>query len=61
MFLTQRNAELNAKFRRGLPNFIGITSVPYFIISNKVQVKSSASVELFLQAFNRAALMEAKI
>lgn len=39
----------------------GITSVPFFMINNKVQVKSSASVDLFLQAFNRAALMEAKI
>ncbi len=39
----------------------GITSVPFFIINNQIQVKSSASVDLFLQAFNRAVCMEAKI
>lgn len=38
-----------------------ITSVPFFIINNQVKVQGSASVDLFLQAFNRAALMEAKI
>ncbi|MBD2345752.1 DsbA family oxidoreductase [Anabaena subtropica] len=37
----------------------GITSVPFFIINNKVQVKNSGSVELFLEALNRAAIMEA--
>jgi predicted DsbA family dithiol-disulfide isomerase len=41
--------------------FNGITSVPFFILNNKVQVKGSGSVELFLQALNRAVLMEAKI
>lgn len=39
----------------------GINSVPFFIINNQVKVKGSGSVELFLEAFNRAALMEAKI
>ncbi|BCL36477.1 DsbA family oxidoreductase [Nostoc sp. MS1] len=38
-----------------------INSVPFFIINNKVQVKGSGSVELFLQALNRAVLVEAKI
>ncbi|MBW4689484.1 MAG: DsbA family oxidoreductase [Komarekiella atlantica HA4396-MV6] len=37
---------------------IGITSVPFFIINNKVQVNGSCSVEVFLQALNRAALTE---
>jgi len=41
--------------------FNGITSVPFFIINHQVQVKGSGSVELFLQALNRAVLMEAKI
>jgi predicted DsbA family dithiol-disulfide isomerase len=36
----------------------GITSVPFFIINNKVQVNGSCSVEVFLQALNRAALTE---
>jgi predicted DsbA family dithiol-disulfide isomerase len=39
----------------------GINSVPFFILNNKVQVKGSGSVELFLQALNRAVLVEAKI
>ncbi|MEJ1933051.1 DsbA family oxidoreductase, partial [Nostoc sp. NIES-2111] len=39
----------------------GINSVPFFIINNKVQVKGSGSVELFLQALNRAVLVEATI
>ncbi|MBD6616805.1 DsbA family oxidoreductase [Komarekiella sp. 'clone 1'] len=37
---------------------IGITSVPFFIINNQVQVNGSGSVEVFLQALNRAALTE---
>ncbi|NDJ20696.1 DsbA family oxidoreductase [Nostoc sp. B(2019)] len=36
----------------------GITSVPFFIINNQVQVNGSCSVEVFLQALNRAALTE---
>ncbi|MBD2500159.1 DsbA family oxidoreductase [Anabaena azotica] len=39
----------------------GITSVPFFILNNKIQVKGSGSVELFIQALNRAVIMEAKI
>lgn len=34
----------------------GITSVPFFIINNKVSVNGSQSVKVFLQALNRAAL-----
>jgi predicted DsbA family dithiol-disulfide isomerase len=36
----------------------GITSVPSFIINNKVKINGSCSVEMFLQALNRAALLE---
>jgi predicted DsbA family dithiol-disulfide isomerase len=36
----------------------GITSVPFFIINNKVKVNGSHSVEVFLQAFNSAALQD---
>lgn len=36
----------------------GITSVPLFIINNKVRVEGSSSVEIFLEAFNRATLTE---
>ncbi|WP_414544596.1 DsbA family oxidoreductase [Nostoc sp. CCY0012] len=36
----------------------GITSVPFFMINNKVKVDGSHSVEVFLQALNRAALMD---
>lgn len=36
----------------------GITSVPFFILNNKVRVDGSHSVEVFLQALNRAALLE---
>ncbi|MBE9036556.1 DsbA family oxidoreductase [aff. Roholtiella sp. LEGE 12411] len=36
----------------------GITSVPFFIINNKVNINGSCSVEIFLQALNRAAVME---
>ncbi|OUL24939.1 DsbA family oxidoreductase [Nostoc sp. 106C] len=32
----------------------GITSVPFFIINNKVNVEGSGSVEIFLEALNRA-------
>ncbi len=34
------------------------TSVPFFIINNKVKVDGSHSVEVFLQALNRATLLE---
>ena len=36
----------------------GITSVPFFIINNKIKVDGSYSVEVFLEALNRAALIE---
>ncbi|MFS0516045.1 DsbA family oxidoreductase [Nostoc sp. UIC 10607] len=36
----------------------GINSVPFFIINNKVKINGSHSVEMFLQAFNRAALID---
>ncbi|MBW4560933.1 MAG: DsbA family oxidoreductase [Mojavia pulchra JT2-VF2] len=36
----------------------GITSVPFFIINNKVKIDGSHSVEVFLQALNRAALID---
>ncbi len=35
-----------------------ITSVPFFIINNKVKVDGSHSVKVFLQALNRATLIE---
>ncbi|MBH8554118.1 DsbA family oxidoreductase [Nostocaceae cyanobacterium CENA357] len=38
----------------------GITSVPFFIINNKVKVNGSHSVEVFLQALNNAALQDIK-
>ncbi len=38
----------------------GITSVPFFIINNKVKVNGSHSVEGFLQALNNAALQDIK-
>ncbi|MEA5506202.1 DsbA family oxidoreductase [Halotia wernerae UHCC 0503] len=38
----------------------GITSVPFFIINNKVKVNGSHSVEGFLQALNTAALQDIK-
>ena len=36
----------------------GITSVPFFVINNKVRVEGSHSVEVFLQALNRAGFLE---
>ncbi|MEH2392884.1 MAG: DsbA family oxidoreductase [Nostoc sp.] len=36
----------------------GINSVPFFIINNKVKINGSHSVEMFLQALNRAALID---
>lgn len=36
----------------------GITSVPHFIINDKINVSGSQSVDVFLQAFNRATLSE---
>ncbi|MEA5625618.1 DsbA family oxidoreductase [Nostoc sp. UHCC 0251] len=36
----------------------GINSVPFFIINNKVKINGSHSVEIFLQALNRAALID---
>jgi predicted DsbA family dithiol-disulfide isomerase len=36
----------------------GINSVPFFIINNKVKINGSHSVEMFLEAFNRAALLD---
>ena len=36
----------------------GITSVPFFIINNQIRVDGSHSVEVFLQALNRAAFLE---
>ncbi|MCC5667122.1 DsbA family oxidoreductase [Nostoc sp. CHAB 5784] len=35
----------------------GINSVPFFIINNKVKINGSHSVEMFLQAFNCATLV----
>ncbi|BAZ31285.1 DSBA oxidoreductase [Cylindrospermum sp. NIES-4074] len=35
-----------------------ITSVPFFIINNKVRVNGSHSVDVFLQALNHAAIMD---
>ncbi|WP_375501767.1 DsbA family oxidoreductase [uncultured Nostoc sp.] len=35
----------------------GINSVPFFIINNKVKINGSHSVEIFLQALNRATLV----
>ncbi|MCC5647148.1 DsbA family oxidoreductase [Nostoc sp. CHAB 5824] len=39
----------------------GINSVPFFIINNKVKINGSHSVEMFLQAFNRAALVDISV
>lgn len=36
----------------------GINSVPLFIINNKIKVNGSHSVEVFLEALNRAALLD---
>lgn len=36
----------------------GITNVPFFIINNKIRIEGSHSSEVFLQALNRAALIE---
>lgn len=36
----------------------GITSVPFFIINNQIRVDGSHSVEVFLQALNRARFLE---
>jgi predicted DsbA family dithiol-disulfide isomerase len=36
----------------------GINSVPFFIINNQVKVNGSHSVEVFLEALNRAALLD---
>ncbi|WGV26745.1 DsbA family oxidoreductase [Halotia branconii] len=36
----------------------GITSVPFFIINNKIKISGSHSVEGFLQALNSAALQD---
>ncbi|MBP5973545.1 DsbA family oxidoreductase [Brasilonema sp. CT11] len=36
----------------------GITSVPFYVINDKVKVNGSHSSEVFLQALNRAALLE---
>jgi len=36
----------------------GINSVPFFTINNKVKVNGSHSVDIFLQAFNRVALLD---
>ncbi len=36
----------------------GIASVPLFVINNKVRVEGSHSVEVFLQALNRAGFLE---
>jgi predicted DsbA family dithiol-disulfide isomerase len=38
-----------------------ITSVPFFIINNKIQINGSHSVEVFVQAFNRATLLETSL
>ncbi len=38
-----------------------ITSVPFFIVNNKVQINGSHSVEVFVQAFNRATLLETSL
>ncbi len=38
-----------------------ITSVPFFIINNKVQINGYHSVEVFVQAFNRATLLETSL
>ncbi|HYX14776.1 MAG TPA: DsbA family oxidoreductase [Nostoc sp.] len=35
----------------------GINSVPFFIINNKVKINGSHSVDIFLQALNRATLV----
>jgi predicted DsbA family dithiol-disulfide isomerase len=36
----------------------GINSVPFFIMNNQVKVNGSRSVEVFLEALNRAALLD---
>ncbi|MBD2245934.1 DsbA family oxidoreductase [Nostoc sp. FACHB-888] len=36
----------------------GINSVPFFIINNKVKINGSHSVKMFLEAFNRATLVD---
>ena len=36
----------------------GINSVPFFIINNKIKINGSHSVEMFLQALNRASLID---
>jgi predicted DsbA family dithiol-disulfide isomerase len=38
-----------------------INSVPFFIINNKVKIDGSHSVEVFVQAFNRATLLETSL
>ena len=38
-----------------------ITSVPFLNINNKIQINGSHSVEVFVQAFNRATLLETSL
>lgn len=54
-----RDAALDAVFAEStFARLNGITSVPFYIINNKVKVDGSHSSEVFLQALNRAALIE---
>jgi predicted DsbA family dithiol-disulfide isomerase len=53
------NAALDAVLAEStFARFNGITSVPFYIINNKVKVDGSHSPEVFQQALNRAALIE---
>jgi predicted DsbA family dithiol-disulfide isomerase len=53
------NAGLDAVLTESIfARFNGITSVPFYIINNKVRVDGSHSPEVFQQALNRAALIE---
>ncbi|WP_026082674.1 DsbA family oxidoreductase [Mastigocladopsis repens] len=53
------NAALDAVLAEStFARFNGITSVPFYILNNKVRVDGSHSTEMFLQALNRASLIE---
>jgi predicted DsbA family dithiol-disulfide isomerase len=53
------DAALNAIAAESISaKFNGITSVPFFILINTVTVEGSHSVEVFIEALNRAALIE---
>ncbi len=60
--LLSGNAALDAVMAKStFARLNGITSVPLFTINNKIKVDGSHSVQVFLQALNRAALLNAEL